>query len=185
MRSSLVPWRRPRLTGHLDAFPGYSAPIIRNGPEGREHIMARRGMPTPPRYMSGTNVDSGVTNIRRTTSSHWRVGFGSERRCLAPFTSFAEDEEQPDCGKSTVWFAFDESRPLAFFAGIWSTWRSGRGSAHAGFFGSLTSAPNAEVAAAHPKAMPVILTAPGEWETGTKTPWAQREGAAAAAGGAD
>jgi putative SOS response-associated peptidase YedK len=26
-----------------------------------------------------------------------------------------------------TWFAFDESRPLAVFAGIWTTWRGKRG----------------------------------------------------------
>jgi len=32
-------------------------------------------------------------------------------------------------------------------------------------FAFLTCPPNAEVAAVHPKAMPVILTKPEEWET--------------------
>ena len=45
--------------------------------------------------------------------------------------------------------------------------RAGR----ADLFGFLTSAPNAEVAAVHPKAMPVILTVPGEWETWLDAPW--------------
>jgi putative SOS response-associated peptidase YedK len=33
-------------------YPDYGAPIIRNGPEGRELVMARWGMPTPPQYRS-------------------------------------------------------------------------------------------------------------------------------------
>ena len=32
-------------------YPDYSAPIICNGPEGRELAMAHWGMPTPPRYL--------------------------------------------------------------------------------------------------------------------------------------
>ena len=119
-------------------------------------------MPTPPQYLAGKKVDRGVMNIRQTTSSHWRAWLGPEHRCLVPFTSFAENEEQPDGSKPPVWFAFDESRPLAFFAGIWATWTSVRkvkeGPVTAELFGFLTSAPNAEVAAVHPKAMPVILT---------------------------
>ena len=139
--------------------------------------MARWGMPTPPQYLAGKKVDRGVTNIRQTTSSHWRAWLGPEHRCLVPFTSFAENEEQPDGSKPPVWFAFDESRPLAFFAGIWATWTSVRkvkeGPVRADLFGFLTSAPNAEVAAVHPKAMPVILTEPGEWETWLDAPWSE------------
>jgi putative SOS response-associated peptidase YedK len=37
-------------------------------------------------------------------------------------------------------------------------------------FGFLTSAPNAEVAAIHPKAMPVIQNKPAEWETWLEAP---------------
>ena len=107
-------------------YPDYSAPIIRNGAEGRELVMARWGMPTPPQYLAGKKVDRGVTNIRQTTSSHWRAWLGPEHRCLVPFTSFAENETLPDGSRPPVWFAFDESRPLAFFAGIWATWTSVR-----------------------------------------------------------
>ena len=146
-------------------YPDYSAPIIRNGAEGRELVMARWGMPTPPQYLAGKKVDRGVTNIRQTTSSHWRAWLGPEHRCLVPFTSFAENETLPDGSRPPVWFAFDESRPLAFFAGIWATWTSVRkvkeGPVRADLFGFLTSAPNAEVGAIHPKAMPVILTEAG------------------------
>ena len=77
-------------------YPDYSAPIIRNGAEGRELVMARWGMPTPPQYLAGKKVDRGVTNIRQTTSSHWRAWLGPEHRCLVPFTSFAENETLPD-----------------------------------------------------------------------------------------
>ena len=74
-------------------------------------------------------------------------------------------------------FDFDESRPLAFFAGIWARWTSVRkvkeGPVRADLFGFLTSAPNAEVAVIHPKAMPVILTAPAEWETWLDAPWSK------------
>ena len=78
-----------------------------------------------------------------------------------------------------MWFAFDQSRPLAFFAGIWAQWTSVRklmdGKVTAEFFGFLTTEPNAEVRAVHPKAMPAILTEPHEWETWLSAPWKQAQ----------
>lgn len=50
-------------------YPDYPAPIIRTSAEGRELVMARWGMPTPPQYLAGKKVDRGVTNIRQTSSS--------------------------------------------------------------------------------------------------------------------
>ncbi|HYN27991.1 MAG TPA: SOS response-associated peptidase, partial [Burkholderiales bacterium] len=156
-------------------FPDYPAPIVRNAPEGRELVMARWGMPTPPQYLAGKRTDPGVTNIRRMNSPHWRAWLGPENRCLVPFTSFSENVVLPDGSRPPVWFAFNETRPLAFFAGIWATWTSVRklkeGSVTADLFGFLTTEANAEVAAIHPKAMPVILTAPDEWERWLAAPW--------------
>lgn len=40
-----------------------------------------------------------------------------------------------------------------------------------GLFAFLTTAPNAEVGAIHPKAMPAILTRPDEVETWLTAPW--------------
>jgi putative SOS response-associated peptidase YedK len=65
-------------------------------------------------------------------------------------------------GRGRQWFAFAESRPLAFFAGLWTRWTSVRkvkeGETTNDLFAFLTTEPNAEVKAIHPKAMPVILT---------------------------
>jgi putative SOS response-associated peptidase YedK len=63
-----------------------------------------------------------------------------------------------------------------FFAGIWvPAWTSIRklkdGATTDDLFAFLTCAPNAEVAALHPKAMPVILTGAGEWEAWLSEPW--------------
>jgi putative SOS response-associated peptidase YedK len=83
-----------------------------------------------------------------------------------PFSSLAENEVLPDGSRPPVWFAFDESRPLAFFAGLWTNWTSVRrvkeGQTTNDLYGFVTTEPNAEVKATHPKAMPVILTAPAE-----------------------
>ena len=73
---------------------------------------------------------------------------------------------QPDGSRPPVWFALDESRPLAFFAGIWTRWTSVRkvkeGETTNDLFAFLTTEPNAIIAPIHPKAMPVILTTPAE-----------------------
>ena len=83
------------------------------------------------------------------------------------------DEALPDGRKPPVWFAFDETRPLAFFAGLWTRWTSVRkvkeGETTNDIFAILTTEPNKEVGAIHPKAMPVILTTLQEidlWMTG-------------------
>jgi len=157
-------------TGNLPLMPGiypdYRAPVVRNQPDGRELSMARWGMPSPRTALKGHNADSGVTNIGNVRSPHWRRWLGVEHRCLVPFTSFSENEALPDGSKPPVWFAFDETRPLGFFAGLWTNWTSVRkvkeGETTNDLFGFLTTEANKEVGAIHPKAMPVILTAPEE-----------------------
>ena len=157
-------------------FPDYAAPIVRTAPDGvRELAMARWGMPSPAFALKGKKTDPGVTNVRNTKSAHWRRWLGPENRCVVPFTSFSEPEPQPDGKRPPAWFALDEDRPLAFFAGIWvGGWKSVRkvkeGEVEADLFAFLTTEPNAEVGALHPKAMPVILTEPEEIETWMTAP---------------
>jgi putative SOS response-associated peptidase YedK len=159
-------------TGNLPSLPGifpdYPAPIVRNQPGGRQLMLARWGMPSPAFVLQGKNYDPGVTNIRNVSSPHWRRWLGVEHRCVVPFTSFSEPEPRPLANgkKPPVWFALDESRPLACFAGVWTQWTSVRkvkeGEVTANIFAFLTTEPNKEVAAIHPKAMPVILRSPEE-----------------------
>jgi len=167
------------LTGNLPMLPGvfpdYSAPIVRTAVDGvRELAMARWGMPSPAFAIAGKKTDPGVTNIRNVKSPHWRRWLGVESRCIVPFTSFAENEVLPDGSRPPVWFAFDDSRPLAFFAGIWTRWTSVRkvreGETTNDLFGFLTTEPNAIVGAVHAKAMPVILTKPDEIEMWMSAP---------------
>jgi putative SOS response-associated peptidase YedK len=165
-------------TGNLPPLPGifpdYAAPIVRNGPEGRELALARWGMPSPVFALKGRNSDPGVTNVRNVKSPHWRRWLGPDSRCVVPFTSFAENEIRPDGTRPPVWFALDESRPLACFAGIWTRWTSVRkvkeGETTNDLFAFLTTEPNAVVGAVHPKAMPVILVTEGEIETWLAAP---------------
>ncbi|PQO24903.1 DUF159 family protein [Rhodobacteraceae bacterium WD3A24] len=154
-------------------YPDYRAPIIRQGEEGRELVMGRWGMPTPPQFLEGKRADRGVTNIRNTKSPHWRRWLGPEHRCLVPFTAFAEPDATRG-GRHNVWFSLPEDRPAAF-AGLWTRWTSVRklkeGETTDDLYGFLTCAPNAEVAEVHPKAMPVILTDPQDWKTWLTAPW--------------
>jgi putative SOS response-associated peptidase YedK len=82
---------------------------------------------------------------------------------VVPFNSFSEFNKAEG---GDIWFALDETRPLACFAGIWTNWTSVRkvkeGESTNDIFAFLTTEPNAEVGAIHPKAMPVILTKPDE-----------------------
>jgi putative SOS response-associated peptidase YedK len=164
----------PPLPG---VYPDYAAPIVRNSAAGRELAMARWGMPTPPKFLEGKKCDPGVTNVRNAASSHWRRWLGPESRCLVPFTSFSESERGADGKSRPVWFAFDETRPVACFAGIWTRWTSVRkvreGETVNDIFAFLTINPNAEVGVVHPKAMPVILRTPAEFKVWMTAPAAE------------
>lgn len=167
-------------TGNLPPLPGVfpdmSAPIVRTVDGERELAMARWGMPSPQFVLKGRATDPGVTNIRNTTSPHWRRWLGPANRCLVPLTSFSE-YDTIDGKKVPVWFAFDDSRPLAFFAGIWTRWTSTRKKAEGEItvdaYGFLTTEPNAEVGAVHPKAMPAILTTAEEYDTWLRADWSE------------
>ena len=165
----------PTLPG---IFPDYYAPIVRTGADGvRELAKARWGMPSPAFVLEGKKVDKGVTNIRNTASSHWRRWLGPTKRCLVPFTSFSENSRAADGKSEPVWFAFGEERPLAFFAGIWTGWtctrRLAEGEVTCELFAFLTTEPNAEVGAIHPKAMPVILVTEEAREVWLGAPWSE------------
>jgi putative SOS response-associated peptidase YedK len=156
-------------------FPDHAAPIVRTAADGvRELARARWGMPSPAFALQGRKVDRGVTNIRNTASPHWRRWLGPANRCLVPFTAFSESAPGPSGRPEAVWFAVAD-RPIAFFAGLWTRWTCTRklaeGEITCDLFGFLTTDPNAEVAAVHPKAMPVILTAAEEIDLWLGAPW--------------
>ena len=187
-----------RYVGNLapmpGVFPDYKAPVVRKGAEGRELATARWGMPySQQALMEATKKraqkleakgkpvdfkellrmepDGGTTNIRNVKSKHWTRWLGVENRCVVPFNSLSEFNKAEG---GDIWFALDESRPLACFAGIWTNWTSVRkikeGETTNDLHAFLTTEPNAEVGAIHPKAMPVILTTPDEVETWMTAP---------------
>jgi putative SOS response-associated peptidase YedK len=168
-----------RYVGNLPSMPGvypdYPAPVVRNTEAGRELAMMRWGMPPPPRAGGFP-----VTNIRNTTSPHWRGWLKPEHRCLVPANSFAEyaPERNPATGKKdVVWFARNQDRPLFSFAGIWTEFRGDRGTKSKPIpgphlvYGFLTTAANAIVEPIHSKAMPVILTTQEEYDVWMRAPW--------------
>jgi putative SOS response-associated peptidase YedK len=156
-------------------FPDRQAPVVAMRDGARVLARMRWGMPSPAFALKGRRTDPGVTNIRNTASGHWRRWLGPAHRCVVPFTSFCEYDA--GAGKEPVWFALGEDRPLAFFAGLWVRWTSVRklkdGETTDDLFGFLTTSANAEVAPVHPRAMPVILTAPEDVETWLAAPVAQ------------
>lgn len=161
----------PPLPG---VFPDMLAPIVRNtADQGRELTMMRWGMPGPPQFGGAP-----ITNIRNTSSPHWRRWLGPENRCLVLATSFCEWEDtQPR--KTPIWFALDESRPLFAFAGIWTVWQGTRGTkaepvtGEHKLYGFLTTEANGVVGRIHPKAMPVILTTAQEMDIWMRAPWGE------------
>ncbi|MDQ1899941.1 SOS response-associated peptidase [Paracoccus sp. WLY502] len=169
----------------LDLYPDRPAPVVRNTAEGRELARLTWGMPTPPQFLKTKDApDTGVTNIRNTASPHWRRWLGVPNRCLVPATAFSEYGAKPDPvtkRKPLYWFGLDESRPLFFFAGIWTPWTGTRGSMKTPrpgehqLFAFLTCEPNGVVGKVHPKAMPVILTTPDEIEMWMTAEWSQAQ----------
>jgi putative SOS response-associated peptidase YedK len=187
---------QPPMSG---IFPDYAAPIITRTQQGERQMRdVRWGMPSSKKalmdaaskradklraknqpvdfaHLLRMEPDRGTTNIRNTASQHWQPWLGPDNRCLVPFTSFSEPD-QVEGTLQPVWYARSETRPLAFFAGVWTPWTSVRkiseGEVSCDLFGFLTTDPNAEVARHHPKAMPVILTEPAEWDLWlSDAPW--------------
>lgn len=185
-----------------DIYPDYSAPTVRTGADGvRELALARWGMPSSKKALfdaassradklraKGQEVDfpkllelepdKGTTNVRNTTSSHWRPHLTPAQRCLVPFTAFSEPGRDAEGKYRPVWFrlAGDDPEPLAFFAGIhlqgWSGVRKIKtGPETIDLFAFLTTEPSEPVRSVHPKAMPVILIEPDEIETWMRAPW--------------
>jgi len=184
-----------------DVYPDYSAPIVRW--EGDERILtsARWGLPSSRKALldaatrradklraKGKDVDfpkllelepdSGTTNVRNTSSAHWRPWLRPENRCLVPFTAFSEPGRDAEGKYRPVWFqlAGDDPEPLAFFAGIyvrdWTCVRKIKtGMETCDLFAFLTTEPSEPVKSVHPKAMPVILTEPEEIEAWMNAPW--------------
>lgn len=183
-------------------YPDYTAPVILNDSAGGRIMKDMRwGLPSSSQAIfmaakkradgmraKGKDVDfdqvlklepdGGTTNVRNTSSKHWVRWLGPENRCLVPFTSFAEPD-QVGGSRKNVWFALDESRPVAAFAGIWTPWACVRKiktgwEENLELYGFLTTDSAEPVKTYHDKAMPVILTEPAEWDRWlSPAPWSE------------
>jgi putative SOS response-associated peptidase YedK len=109
-------------------------------------------MPGPPAFGAAP-----ITNIRNVKSPHWQRWLKPKNRCVVPWTSFCEYADTKP-RKTPTWFALDDSRPLAVFAGLWARPEANPVEGEHQLFGFLACDANAEISAIHPKAMPVILT---------------------------
>ena len=199
--SAIRDWsnNQPPMRG---VYPDYPAPIIHKAEDGSWAMRdVRWGMPSSSKALfdaatkradkaraKGKAVDfadmlrmepdKGTTNVRNTDSRHWKPWLGPANRCLVPFTSFSEPD-QVGGSLQPIWFSRDESRPLAFFAGIWTADHTcvrkiKEGEVTCDLYGFLTTDANAEVATYHSKAMPVILTEEADCELWmSEAPWAE------------
>lgn len=137
----------------------YGLVVRRSGVGNRplEPVAMEWGFPTkvPSKRDPAVKLDKYVTNARNLSSLMWKPSLANpDRRCLVPFTTFAEPHPEGGVGDDgkprQVWFSLPD-QPIGFFAGLWRP--TERGDAYA----FATTAPNAIVAPWHPKAMPVIL----------------------------
>jgi putative SOS response-associated peptidase YedK len=190
------------LQPSIDVYPDQLAPIVRNNEGRRELASVRWGMPSSSQAQfeaakkradklraKGKEVDfdellkmepdGGTTNVRNTSSKHWKRWLGVENRCVVPLTRFAEPDpaSKVEGGRTpNAWFAHAPEEPLMFFAGIWlKDWTSVRkikeGMVTIDLFAFLTTEPNTVVKPIHPKAMPVVLTSKDEVEAWLTAPW--------------
>jgi hypothetical protein len=104
----------------------------------------------------------------------------AEKPLPGPAKSFAEYAPEPNPAtdkKDVVWFALNDDRPLFAFAGIWTEFKGDRGTNSKPIpgpqlvYGFRTTAPNENVEAIRPKAMPVILTTEEERDAWMRAPW--------------
>lgn len=135
-----------------EIYPKMTAPVVIAAQGERRLGPMAWGFPTEVQGKT-KRLTKHVTNARNLNSPLWRPSL-ARRRCLVPFTMFAEPAPGKDAAGRPAqhWFTLAD-QPVAAFAGLWRPTDSGP------VFAFCTTAPNALVAPLHPKAMPVVLMA--------------------------
>lgn len=183
-----------------DIYPDYLAPIVRTGTNGeRELVLSHWGLPSSKKALFGAATkragklrakgkdvdfpkllelepDSGTTNVRNTSSSHWKPWLAPSNRCLVPFTAFSEPGRDAEGRYKPIWFSLPDEDPLAFFAGVYvrghtSVRKIKTGVETCDVFAFLTTEPSEPVLSVPPKAMPVILATEDERDVWMRAPW--------------
>lgn len=130
-------------------FPDYPAPVIRNTESGTEMTLMRWGMPPPLRTGGPPAPTSALAWLAK-----------AREPLLGPvqqLRGIRSRAEPGDKEKGCCLFGPDEERPLAAFAGIWTTFKGDRGTKSKPVpgphqvHGFLTTAPNAIVEPIHPR----------------------------------
>ena len=155
-------------------FPDYLAPIVRQAPTARELMLARW-----------------ACRDRRNSAAHRSPTFATPKPALAHVAQTRKPvrgalqfhlrirRHQAAPRKTPTWFALNDDRPLAFFAGIWTSWHGKRGTKANPVEGEtsavrvLMTDADAEGAPIHPKAMPVILTKREQIDAWLRSPGAE------------
>jgi putative SOS response-associated peptidase YedK len=95
-----------------------------------------------------------------------------------PFTAFSEPGRDAEGRYTPIWFSLagEGPEPVGFFAGVHvlahtCVRKIRTGVETCDLFAFLTTEPNAEVGAVHPKAMPVILTTEEERDVWMRAAW--------------
>jgi putative SOS response-associated peptidase YedK len=167
-----LPDNRTSMFAPLDAiFPGYTAPVIRQAPDGEHELVT---MSWGFVLLQSGKAPRRVTNVRDDkilSSPFWKGSF-HERRCLVPASSYCE----PNGEKPATWHWFtingDHSRPLFAFPGIWrqytGTIRKDGENVTQEVYAFMTTEPNALTASINHERMPVLLSGTEQFETWLK-----------------
>lgn len=136
-----------------EIYPRYQAPVIREENGTRLLELMAWGFPT---QVQGARkmLTKHVTNARNLSSPFWKSAAANPaRRCLVPFTRFAEPRpgKDPATGRPAQWWFMIKDQDVAAFAGLWRPTETGN------VFTFCTTEPNPLVKPLHEKAMPVIL----------------------------
>ncbi|WP_366521428.1 hypothetical protein [Tardiphaga sp.] len=97
----------PSMPGN---FPDYAAPIVRKTADGRELALARWGMPSSQLGQATRKRPAKAGGEGQANRLRGLTPEGAGHRCIVPFTSFSEFNKEAG---GDIWFALDETRPLA------------------------------------------------------------------------